>query len=461
MLASVLEPEHHVKLKKLVEDQKHQSFSRPPSSSKGTSSAAPTPSKPAVDEREDVGTIDDDGVMSGCTQATAQLWSTAVAAPPLDHSDTHSVASHIDERALHTMSIDELMSIQLLLQREMERRARSASASLGTSPLMPIPPMGSASSTPIPAAPRMALAANIASTNFVDQQAVDSRKGLKRSKSGGNESAFNPRSRTPQPKVTGTPTTPSHQNGRLDLNAVEREDPELLSVHSDVLNTTSGSAGLSGHSLGAVMAAVTSSSGATSSTGGRPVSRTNGALHPNDKMLYGHRNTALPCLSPMDPPAQSSPLMDMAINSRSSSRPPSRGVTLANFEDRLSASLGGSQSLGGHNFTAESLSLVSETIMPIEAVNISNAQMTLDQYITANRPSQSMSREVSRGELVLSPHCAFDDISLGSQSVNSSISSRQQRRPRRRDTQTSTSTITTINTTGSSSMHHHHHPGHR
>jgi hypothetical protein len=163
----------------------------------------------------------------------------------------------------------------------------------------------------------------------------------------------------------------------------------------------------------------------------------------------------------MDPPAQSSPLMDMAINSRSSSRPPSRGVTLANFEDRLSASLGGSQSLGGHNFTAESLSLVAETIMPIEAVNISNAQMTLDQYITANRPSQSMTREVSRGELVLSPHCAFDDISLGSQSMNSSISSRQQRRPRRRDTQTSTSTINTINTTGSSSLHHHHHPGHR
>lgn len=439
MLASVLEPEQHHKLKKLVEDQKHQSFSRP---NKAVASAAPTPNKPSAEDREDA-QVDDDGAMSDRTQATAQLWTSSV---PISH-DQADVSVPFDESTLQNLSMDDIMSIQILLHREMERRTRAAAAGV-SSPLHPV----SSSSTPIPPPPHVTPSAN---HGQVDQQAVDSRKGLKRSKSGGNESAFNPRSRTPQPKTSAVSLG---HNAKLDLHAVEKEDPELLSVHSDVLNTTNGSASNPVNITTVPIAPPATTTGIAAT--GRPVSRTNGALHPHDKMLYGHGNTALPCLSPMGHPAQSSPLMDMNVNSRSSSRPPSRGVTLANFEDRLSSSLGGggSQSLGGNNFTAESL----EAIIPIEAVNISNAHMTLDQYLTSNRP-QPIQREISRSELVLSPFSAFDDISLGSQSVNSSISSRQQRRPRRRDTQTSTSTINTINSGASSSVqrHHNHHPSHR
>jgi hypothetical protein len=596
MLASVvLEPETHHKLKKLVEDQKHQTLSRPSSklaqfsanatSSSTSASAAPTPSKGLIDDRvnssmsnamnnvsvDESPHVDDDGAMS---DRTAHLWSQhATSADGSNASDTSmQQLTAIDESALSNMSIDDIMTMQLILQREMERRARAAMVPSGTS--LASVPMGFPLQGPSSFTNNTAYTANNA-TSFVDTQAVESRKAFKRTKSSGNESAFNmtassasasmptntspapassSRARTPQPAVSASSTTSkmmsnlimmSGSNHKLDLQAVEREDPELLSVHSDVIghannpsqslfvptnghatsssastlpfsstnnNNVNGSTGSAnnGNSIG--NAGINSSTKNTSSSNGnRPVSRTNGAVHPDYKMLYGHRNTVLPCLSPMDqqhpppaPLAQSSPLMDFSTqsNSRSSSRPPSRGVTLANFEDRLSMSnsSGRAQALGGSSLTAASLAL-DEAMIPIEAVNISSIsspnssnnhnnhhhsnqtstsyhsssntthsnhphhpamqgltsthfhakEMTLDQFISANRPSLPsaggnaanpgmLQREISRGELVLSPFCAFDDISLGSQSVNSSLSSRQQRRHRRREsTQTNVS----------------------
>jgi hypothetical protein len=591
MLASVvLEPETHHKLKKLVEDQKHQSFPRPSSkqaqssanmtSTSTSASGAPTPSKGLIDDRanssmsnamnnvsiEDSPHPDDDGAMS---DRTAHLWAHhATGADGNNASDTSMLAS-MDESALSNMSIDDIMTMQIILQREMERRARAAMAPSGSSPASV--PMGFPLQGPSSFTNNTAYAANNGAT-YVDAQAVESRKVFKRTKSSGNESAFNvmtasasssvpmnmpiapansTRTRTPQPVVSASSTTSkmmsnlimmSGSNHKLDLQAVEREDPELLSVHSDVMGhpnnpsqlsssnplamqIASTAAPFSGNGSAGNMSINTSSknistaSQQSSLNGIRPVSRTNGAVHPDYKMLYGHRNTALPCLSPMDqqhpppaPLAQSSPLMDFSTlsNSRSSSRPPSRGVTLANFEDRLSMSnaSGRAQALGGSSLTAASLAL-DEAMIPIEAINISSIssphnsnshntlhhaghtstghhpssaanhsnyppsatygststhshakEMTLDQFISANRPTlpsamtnsanPSMNqREISRGELVLSPFCAFDDISLGSQSVNSSISSRQQRRHRRRES-TQTNVSNTSNNTSQS-----------
>lgn len=432
MLASVvLEPESHRKLKELVEDQKHsqsQGSYRPSSKNSSAIAATSTPTKILNDET--IAAESDDGG----SDRTSSLWAPSAA---------------LDESAMQNLSMEQILAMQKYLQREVERRMRGSSVS-SPSTGTPLPPP--------------ALLSTQQQQQLVDQHAIESRKGLKRSKSGGNESAsafvysaHGAANGVVPPAGSSSARRLQQSRAALELQQaiVEKEDPELMSVHSDALYAN------------------------TPHTTGRTASRTNGALHPHDKMIYGHRGSALPCLSPLEGAVQSSPLESIMMNnasSRGSSRPPSRGshsMIVGSLEDRLlSTSINGSASLGGNMLTAAALAFASADLQedplstqmagqtsfdlrtgaPYTAPSQHQTHMPLDQLLSRNQMMMPL-RENSgislsgRQDLVLSPFSAFDDLSL-----DSSISSKPRRRhtasSSRRESTQSTSTIesTTFNT---------------
>jgi hypothetical protein len=352
-----------------------------------------------------------------------------------------------------------------------------------------------------------------------DAQAIEIRKGLRRSKSGGSEAAFSR-------KQQGT-TTLDRKASENDLNSSfgsmrvsqttlgegEPEDPEVRSAFSTQLihdhphpppPATHSSSSSSAHhhhhhnnnnsnntttTTPSSSAAVTNNSTPAATPSKSPsyavraLSRGSGAIHPGDKMFErysailnngstpspatttaagsSHASTAIHFLNSPTQYIQSPIQGEWAAHSRPNSRPNSRPST------EVIHSLDSSSHNNSHNNsfrTMESLHLPATTSSSLAAAttpapsvkkgvlhennnnnnNIIEEEQPQQQSLSvASPPSLLLPPTHGHGhghghlkgkkqtntalgrELVLSPSCAFDDISLGSQkSLNSSRSSR-------------------------------------
>jgi hypothetical protein len=363
-----------------------------------------------------------------------------------------------------------------------------------------------------------------------DAQAIEMRKGLRRSKSGGSEAAFSR-------KQQGTATTLDRKGSGNDLNSSfgsmrvsqtilgegEPEDPEVRSAFSTQMihdhphpppapsathSSSSASAAHHHHhhnnnnnnnttttttpSSSSAVVTNNSTPAATPSKSPsyavRALSRGSGAIHPGDKMFErysailnngstpspatttaagsSHASTAIHFLNSPTQYIQSPIQGEWAAHSRPNSRPNSRPST------EVIHSLDNSSHNNSHNNsfrTMESLHLPATTSSssantPAPSVKKgvlhenNNNNNNINIIIEEEQPQQQQSMSVAsppslllppthghgqahghghhlKGkkqtnsalgrELVLSPSCAFDDISLGSQkSLNSSRSSR-------------------------------------
>jgi hypothetical protein len=413
----VLQPEHHRQFRQLIENQKLQSGTSASAvlqpgthASFGSAASLRALRKPAPGEATMDTSVEDNHAntshlsgIQGHTESVDEAMSDRT--QPVEYGSglvNANVSTNVEQ-----LSMSEILAMQNLLQRELERRIVQAHQS-GELP--------------------------------VDLAAVENRRNLRRSKSGGNESAF---VKTP----AGGNAPPSQRSSKLAaaLSEHDNDDPELLLAYG-------------GHGQ-PVMA--------------RPGSRASGALHPHDKMFLPNHirsTSALSCLSPAQQLHMGSSPVDNNYggysshgSSRPSSRPPSRGPfggshgLSSSHNGYLLASLvpvdpnngegaiaTGSPAVIGvvHEDHAgpETVAATSaEGLEPFSALPpaISATAVQQQRTVAAGRhhslpPSSSSSQ---RGELVLSPCSAFDDISLGSASLSSSLSSKAQRRRRREQSQ--------------------------
>jgi hypothetical protein len=248
----------------------------------------------------------------------------------------------------------------------------------------------------------------------VNAAALDARKGIRRSRSGGSDSAFHQNRRPKQ-----------SPNLKQEVFNVDIEDAEVFNAFA-----SSSANPETGHRN-------TNSITPTIRSAPRATSRSSGAQHPLDKMCLKQTNSSgMACVSPafeqgVSPvhslaQRQHSPLQD----SSSSSRPASR--------------LGGQIHL--HNLLPHEETQPQPRSpavpVPIARKRSSVSSESWDESSltsmmeTSNSTTNSSSNSVlgsdgsvvSRGELVLSPFSAFDDLSVGSLSISSSRSSKTRRK---------------------------------
>lgn len=253
----------------------------------------------------------------------------------------------------------------------------------------------------------------------VDISAVEARKGMKRSKSGGVELIFHNRSHTTGNSLFHQQES-SQKKSNLDVLTTIAVDSEDLEVGSLFDNVPS------------LEARGTNSPMGTGNSNGsmRVISRSSGAFHPNDKMFgLSPNNTSSPgCVlnvNSVNSPAlflSGSPIADITSHS---SRTPSRLGTnnIGTLEDasRSKKVVSGS-SIANLKPIASVQRLDRQLAATVEVSLDANDAIalagSLDNLILENR---------NREKLTVSPFSAFDDCSIGSHSINSSRSSKTRR----------------------------------
>lgn len=251
----------------------------------------------------------------------------------------------------------------------------------------------------------------------IDSQAVDMRRGLRRSKSGGSEAAFSRKS----------PGSGLDRKGSGDLNTsfgllkvsqegtgLEQEDPEVRSAFSAQVVEP------------AVPTISTPSNHQSPSYAVRALSRGSGAIHPGEKMFERTSVVVVGTPSPATTNAAGSSHASTAIlflnsptqniqspvQDHGHSRPNSRPSTEVHHGE-LSAHSSSFRNTDHPQQAAPSIKKPSPNFSSIEGDELTDDVQQKNKKLALTR------------ELVLSPSCAFDDISLGSQrSFNSSRSSR-------------------------------------
>lgn len=224
--------------------------------------------------------------------------------------------------------------------------------------------------------------------------AIENRKNLRRSRSGGSESAFY-HSR----KLLSVPGSANKKEPALTTMSVELEDAELAKAFGSLTPVSSS----------------------------RAVSRGSGAHQMLDKM---NRAAALSCVSPPLTPTQSgsnsacnshpaTPLLHSPHDfphSQSSSRPASRLSGMIHLQSIVPQEAPAVPVIArrANKRAAAPTAKVEDIINSLDEI-----QLETDGQGAAI---------VQTRELMLSPFSAFDDFSVGSQSINSSRSSKARRR---------------------------------